>query len=360
MIAVESRCGAILASALDGVPLERGVSATARMVAIRTSNDREVAFDVKWAGEGWPQDVRHAAADVAAPWPADVVLLARRLSPGAIEWLRARGANWADETGQARILGPDGLVVIREPQQRIAERQTPRPFKWSSSAITTAEAILAHEDRALRATELARLTGWSLAQTANVLAAFDTQGWTAKRGATRGPGASRELTDASGLLAAWSTAVANERRTTRLAHRASQDMLGLLLDDLAPALNDTVAWAVSGWAGLELVAPFATTTPSLHIYVANTDFAGALSDAIEKAGLREVEGAGRVTFWSTDPRMLRLTRRSRDIPIASAPRLYADLSMFGARGQDAADHVREQLIDPLHRHDTRSKEDAHG
>ena len=56
-------------------------------------------------------------------------------------------------------------------------------------------------------------------------------------------------------------------------------------------------WAVSGWAGLELAAPFATTTPSLHVYVADTDFASPLSDAIAEAGLREVDEGGRVTFW---------------------------------------------------------------
>jgi hypothetical protein len=32
----------------------------------------------------------------------------------------------------------------------------------------------------------------------------------------------------------------------------------------------------------------------------------------------------------------------------SAPRLLADLSSFGGRGGDAADHVKEELIDPLH------------
>jgi hypothetical protein len=34
--------------------------------------------------------------------------------------------------------------------------------------------------------------------------------------------------------------------------------------------------------------------------------------------------------------------------VVSPPRLYADLNAFGARGGDAADHVKAQLIDPLH------------
>jgi hypothetical protein len=124
--------------------------------------------------------------------------------------------------------------------------------------------------------------------------------------------------------------------------------MALLRNDLAPALERRAGWAVSGWAGLELAAPFATTTPSLHVYVADTDFASPLSDVIDEAGLREVDEGGRVTFWAADSRVLRLAQRSGDVPVVSAPRLFADLSFFGGRGGDAADHVKEELIDPLH------------
>jgi hypothetical protein len=121
-----------------------------------------------------------------------------------------------------------------------------------------------------------------------------------------------------------------------------------------------VEWAVTGWAGLELAAPFATTTPSLHIYIDDGDFAGPLSRAIKDAGLREVEEGGRVMFWAADPRTLALARPVDGVPVASAPRLYADLSSFGARGQDAADHVKELLIDPLHPTSRTRKDDSGG
>jgi hypothetical protein len=345
---VENAISEILASAVDGSIAEATNSPADGDISLRLRNGRTISFEVKWAGEGWPQDVRLAAADVTEAWPDNVVLLARALSPGAIEWLRARGANWADETGQTRILGPDGLTVIREPAQQRSRERTVPAFTWSKSAIATAEAILARENPPLRATELAGTTGWSVAQTANVLKAFDGQGWTAKRGTQRGPGAYRELVDVTGMLAAWSYTVAEQPRPVRLAHRATQDAMSLLRDDLAPALDRNTRWAVSGWAGLELAAPLATTTPSLHIYVARDDFAGHLSDAIEQVGLQRVDEGGRVIFWPAEPSMLDLVWHINNIPIVSPPRLYADLSSFGARGQDAADHVREQLVDRLH------------
>jgi hypothetical protein len=359
-MAVEKRWQRILASALDGVVVKPAEGNSQLDLTIRTRDGHSIAVEVKWAGEGWPEDVRRAAAGVPKRWPADVVLLAHRLSPGAIEWLRDRGANWADEAGQARILGPDGLIVIREAAPPLREERVPRGFNWSPSAIMIAETILARGDQRLRATDLARTAGWSVPQTANVLKAFDRQGWTDKRGTERGPAAHRELVDADAMLGAWSAAVADTPRTSRVTHRATRDVMTLLREHVAPALDSKVNWAVSGWAGLELAAPFATTTPSLQIYVADTDFAGPLSRAIEAAGLREVDEGGRVTFWMSDPRVLKLAARRADVPTVSPPRLYADLSSFGARGQDAADHVKEQLIDPLHHPEPATEEEPDG
>jgi hypothetical protein len=125
-------------------------------------------------------------------------------------------------------------------------------------------------------------------------------------------------------------------------------VLALLRERLAPALDRGLDWALSGWAGLELAAPFTTTTPSLHVYVAEDDFAGSLSDAIDRAGLREVDDGGRVIFWAADPRALAFATRHHEIPVVSPPRLFADLTALGGRGQDTADHVKELLIDPLH------------
>jgi hypothetical protein len=344
----ENRAARILASVLDGATVQTASSSARTDMLVQTRDGRRIAIEVKWAGEGWPDDVRRAARGVPHPWPQNIVVLARHLSPGTIEWLRERDANWADEAGQARILGPDGLLVIREPAARPAGVHSPRAFSWSPSALSLAEAILAQGDEPLRAAQLARACKWSTPQTANVLKAFDAEGWTIKRGPARGPGAYRELIDAKAMLSAWSAAAAEQRGDVRLAHRATRDVMALLRDELSAALNRSVTWAASGWAGLELAAQFATTTPSLHIYVADEDFAGPLSMAIEDGGLREIDEGGRVNFWRADQRIFRLAGMHGGLPVASPPRLYADLSSLGARGQDAADHVKSELIDPLH------------
>jgi len=347
MVSAGNRLARILALALDGTAAVRATrQSEGPILVVQTDAGDPVELRAVWAGEGWPDDVRRAAAGVPDPWPSDVVLLARRLSPGAIEWLRARNANWADEDARARIAGPGRMLVIREPPARAPDRT--RRFSWSPSSLSIAELVLARPDERLSAAALARDGGWSTAQAASVLGMFDTQGWTAKHGPARGPGAYREILDTAGMLSAWSVALGAQTRDTRIAHRAARDVMGLLTGDLRAALDEGLRWAVSGWAGLELTAPFTTTVPSIHVYIADEHFAGPLTAAITAAGLREVDEGGRVSFWRADPRILNLATRHEGVPVVSAPRLYADLSSFDARGQDAADHVKALLIDPLH------------
>jgi hypothetical protein len=305
-----------------------------------------IALEVKWVGEGWPGDVRRLVSQLPEPWPENLVLVARQFSPGALEWLSARDANWADETGRARIVGPGGLVVIRNLDRQF--ERTPPQFRWSPSTRSVGELLLAHPRPRIQVGELAREGGWSPARVTTVLAQFDRAGWTRKLGTQRGPGAWRILADPDGLLSAWSAAIEAEPRKRRLGHRATRDAMTLLHDDLAPALEGATKWALSGWAGAEATAPFMTAVPSLHIYVAENQFAGPLSEAMEIAGVREVEEGARVVFWAADERVLALAARNDGLPVVSPPRLYADLSALGGRGHDAAEHVKSELVDPLH------------
>lgn len=347
----ENRIQTILAGVLDGAAQVLPGPVPAHDFLLNMSDGSTVAIEARWAGEGWPQDVRNVLGASRASSDANTVVVARHLSPGSIELLRDQDANWADESGQARIIGPHGLLVIREPVT--ARKREPSAFAWSPSALSIAETLLASPDRPVLTEELAELSGWSASQTASVLKAFDAQGWTVKRGPVRGPSAYRELGDAEGMLDAWSRRLIDAPREVRYAHRAGSDTMDLLTNALRPALDEHVQWAVSGWAGLELAAPYATGVPSLHIYVPTEDFVSRLSLAIDTAGLREVKDAGLVTFWATERRIVRLASTHHGIPVVSPPRLYADLDGLGARGHDAAAHVRRELIEPLHPHGSR-------
>lgn len=343
MPSTEENAQRILARVTDGaiVAAEPRADDTIDLMLRSRGDGPVILIEAKWAGSGGPVDVRAAVERVPDPWPARLVILAERFSPSAVEWLRARDANWADATGQARILGPDGLIVVRDADQPAA----PLAFRWSVSGVSIAEFLLARPSPRIQVTDLAEASGWAPSRVTNVLTKFDAQGWTEKRGGERGPGAHRVLADPAGLLDAWSAELPATHRHVRLGHRAGGEALALL-DGLAPELSSRVPWALSGWAALEQEAPLMTAVPTLHVYVDGQGFARELTEAMNEAGLREVRDGARVIFWAADATTLALSRRDRGRPIVSAPRLYADLAALGARGIDAAAHVKEELVDP--------------
>ena len=115
--------------------------------------------------------------------------------------------------------------------------------------------------------------------------------------------------------------------------------------ELAQALRSDMQWALSGWAGLELAAPFVTTVPVIQVAVdANALVDGRLREAMRSLGLREVEEGARIEFLALSAFSLSLSREFHGLPVVSPPRLYADLRALGGRGEEAAEHVRQELI----------------
>lgn len=310
--------------------------------------DKKERLTLLWAGEGWPADVDDLLAETPDPWPRELVIVARHFSPGALRSLRERDANWADETGDARIIGPSRLFVVR--LQRRGEPATPsadRRFAWTPSAVAIAEAILARPNEPILNSALSEITEFSAPQISRTLVQFDKRGWTRKSGSERGPGALRVLEDGDGLLRSWAAQVADKSSTIQ-AHAIINEPFKFVRQTLAPTLKDLGDWALSGWAGLELEAPFATQVPVLHLYVPGGSFDdGRLDQVLSRSRLRRVEEGGRVILWPADATSLRLKKTSRrlQLPVVSAPRLYADLLGLGGRGVDAAEHVRETLIE---------------
>jgi hypothetical protein len=291
-----------------------------------------------WAGEGWPADVRAALEHLESVAPA--VVVARDFSPGAIDALRETGANYVDEAGRVRIRSSSGLLV----QKELASKPKPRrpQFKWAKSTLACAEAILARPELVHRASQLAAVTGWSVPQASNVLRKFDAQGWTQKEGPERGRSAARELADVDALLKSWVVGVREERRNLRSTHRVLRDPMAFLHHELAEALAG-IGWAVTGWAGLELAAPYATAVPTLQCYVESSAFGPKLDRAISQAGLRDVDEGARVEFIEATGVVLSLAS-GQPVAVVSAPRLYADLLAIGGRAATAAEHVRETLL----------------
>lgn len=339
-----------MSSALSRV-LERPVESieevdgrSARVTVVVGSAVHEL--ELRWVGRGWPADLERALGSVPDPWPRQLALVGQRLSPGAVHQLAERRANWLDETGAARIETDSGLLVVREPDESAAERAMPRGFRWAASSLEIAEWLLTEPPRdTFNAREFTDRSGWSYAQTTKVLRQLSAQGWVKKTGGSRGVGSGWQLADTAGLLEAWTTHLVSHRPETVGAHRVLREPMQFARTEVAQTLGAEMEWALSGWAGLELAAPFVTTVPVIQVAVeAEALVDGRLRGAMRSLGLREVKEGARIEFFALSKFSLSLARKFHGLPVVSAPRLYADLRALGGRGEEAAEHVRQELI----------------
>lgn len=344
MESAKNRAAQLLSRAFDGGVVEhRGEDrAGAELLRVRGLNG-SWDFRVFWAGEGWPGDLNAVLQRLPrGKPPADALFAARDFSPGAISMLAELGASWADELGNARIHG-HGLLVLRDADR--VEPARPR-FSWSASALAVAEALLSRDwPDGVRTSEVATLIDWSPPQVSQILQGFDRKGWTVKFGPQRGPNARREVQDTDALLDAWSSEIAAGDREARFAHRVIRSPLEFLRGEMKEVLDQAVRWSLSGWAAAHELAPLTDAVPSLQIYVHEDDFGKPLFDALDRLGLTDVAEGGRVAFFPAPASVLALSQPGGIGPIASTPRVYADLLSLGGRATDAAAHLREELID---------------
>jgi hypothetical protein len=352
------RVKSLLSRIFEGAAVgEEGVNRDGILRVSLSGRFGHARLDALWIGAGWPADLNRALDLLSTSSRADrLVLIAQRMSPGAIEILRERSLSWADEAGNARIVG-DGLVVIRDAPEN--KPDSSGSFSWSPSAMAVAEALLAKAwPGGIRTTELANLIQRSASQVSSVLQGFDEVSWTVKYGPQRGSTAARELHDSTGLLDAWAAQVADRKQEARLAHRTMRSPLAFFEDQLATALSEEVRWALSGWGAANTLAPMSGVIPSLQIYVHEDDFAQLLDRAIAQAGLADVAEGGRVEFFPAHPSVLALAQPSPIGPLASSPRVYADLLAMGGRGEDAAIHLREEVLESVGSRPKRGKPPA--
>jgi len=329
----------VLEKALEGVPAK--IRATNTAIAIIV-DDSSYELRVRSAGEGWPSDVKEALSRTPEPWPRHLIVAARHLSPGSIKLLRSRNANWIDAVGNVHIYVPPALLI-----DRLAPLTASPPefrFSWRPSSVDIAEELLSHRPERIRVIDLVRKTGWSAAQLTSVLHGFDERGWTRRYGAGRGPSVWRELANAGSLLEAWSAHLSSQKRSVRFAHGLMRDPTEYMIEKMAPVLTAATQWAATTWVAANLLAPYSTFLPSLHLYVLSGFLLShSFEAALAAVGLSEVETGANVEFRAADARLFKRLQQKR-IPLVSSPRVYADLMALGGRAEDAAKHLRETVL----------------
>jgi hypothetical protein len=308
----------------------------------RGDNSAHYKLSVLWARGGWPSEVRQAISNIPDPWPRHLVVAAHCFSPGALEELRRRDANWIDEAGNVRLEVPPSLIVLKVASGKVAKKKS--AFSWSYSSIALAEFLLARRIGKITLKDFADETGWSVPQVSNVLGAFNEKEWITRHGPARGRGVWWELTNPGALLEAWSSHLVENRPERKLGHKLMREPTRFLRDELAPLLNKSRDWAVTGWAGLEITAPYVNIVPSLQIYLPTKQFHGDVAAVFEDGEISMVEEGANIEVWEMDLPLLVSSQTNIGLPVTNLARLYSDLLALGGRAKDGAEHLRETLI----------------
>jgi hypothetical protein len=289
--------------------------------------------EVKWVGDGSLGEVRRRIAS----WRAHPdVVVGRRLSPGAREFLSEAGIGWVDETGAAEIaLG--SIIVSRT--GRPPEKMD-RPAHWTPAVLGVAEALLC----GTRATvsEAQAATGLSSGSCTHALRVLTDLGLLRAQ-AERGRASGRDVVDRDLLLSTYASAAQALRSPTSLpvgvTWRDPVDGLTTVGNHWDKAELD---WAATGAVASAVVAPFLANVPTAEVYV-DADTIVGLEAVAADAGLRPIEG-GRLTLRPFPTVAVRyLAEEIEGLRVAPWPRVYADLLSVGVRGEEAAEHLREVI-----------------
>jgi hypothetical protein len=163
----------------------------------------------------------------------------------------------------------------------------------------------------------------------------------------KGPSAARRVADPDEFLDAYAGAA--ERLRSPICIR-----VGVLWREPAAGAIQTgqfleaagIDWAATGALSASVLAPMQTEAAPLEIYVAGKTWSDVRRAALA-AGLQEMDGGGLVLRPFPTPAGANVTETITDgLRSVRWPRVYADLRISGVRGEDVAEHLREEMTTP--------------
>lgn len=302
--------------------------------------DRDVLVSVagrrlrlRWLTVGWPRQVTEALRRKPRP----DVIAAPQLSPGARELARQQQVGWVDETGAAEIQA--GTLLI----SRTGSPATPLDTRlgWRPATLAVCEVLLAGCLATVSA--VVGETGMATSTVAEALKFLEGDGLLAND-AARGRLSRRYIVNDEALLDAYAAAAARLRSPTSL--RA-----GVLWRDPIRGATEVghtwreanISWAVTSALSASVLAPVLTEVAPMEIYVTGRT-PGDLRRAASLAGLRELDG-GRLLLrpYPTPANGTVTVQIKPGLVSVLWPRAYADLRTAGVRGEEAAEHLREEM-----------------
>lgn len=327
------RAANALRAVLPAATQLRALSADADLRdVVVTVAERELRL--RWLPVGWPRQVDLA---LARP-PRPDVLVAPLMSPGARRSARKARIGWVDESGAAEIALPN-LVVSKS---GVPQNPLDANVGWRPATLAICEALLAR--RAVATVESAvEATGLSVGTAVTALKFLEKNGHLISS-AARGRDAARRVLNHDDLLDAYAAAAARLRAPTALrAGVLWRDPIFGAVDAGKRWSRANIAWVATSALSAAVMAPIQTEVAPLEIYVSARS-PSDLHRVAEVADLKPIEGGRLLLRPFPTPAADRLSVvLSRGLRSMLWPRVYADLRSTGVRGEEAAEHLREEV-----------------
>lgn len=288
--------------------------------------------EVEWLSAGWPRQVREMLERPVRP---DVVV-APELSPGALKLLRDADMSWIDLRGTADVHMHGLLILVTG---RVAPTRRANAG-WTPGGLAVCEALLTGAGGTVA--ELTDATGLAPSTAAAALKFLQERGLLAAE-AARGRNARRTVADRGDLLEAYAAAASRTRSPESVRVGVLWRSPGRGVADLGSRLSaNGVAWSVTGTLAADALAPYLTEVDPWEMYVDGSSLA-ELRQIAREVGLQE-EGGGRLLLRPfPTPAKDALSTEVAGQRITAWPRVFSDLRMIGVRGEEAAEHLREQM-----------------
>ncbi len=356
LIFTQSAIFTITVKIADGVKLEGTLSGDALRVvrdvldvspahhgeaghdAVLRFADTTVAVQVMYrkqlnAGSAW--QMVHTARE--SPDVPLLLVIATESTASARQILREHDVSIIDSLGNAHLELP-GLLIHREaPPSR--QRRKSYATRLSGRAGVAAQALLLDPDHDWGVSSLAKHADISVGLAHRVLARLETEGIVASEGS--GPSRIRRVTDRTALLDLWAEEQAD--RPERIFGYVLTQSPQQLIEHVGTALGQAgVDYALTGAAAASLLAPFATATPVVEVWVPSTVIADDLHDATDAEPV--ADGPNVVFLRANDDTPLAFRQQRNTLWLTNRFRIYRDLLGDPRRGREQAQHLREETI----------------
>lgn len=299
------------------------------------AGSRAVIVEVKDLGQ--PRIVRDAVNQLAR-FTGNIpnaygVIMAPYISPAAAEICRQEGMGYADLAGNCWLCF-DQVFISKEGKENPFARKRDLRSLYSPKAERVLRVLLSAPARWWKVQPLAKEAGVSTGQSFNVKKLLLDREWmeTGDEGF--------RLTDPGKLLAEWEENYDFRRSTVREFYtlRPIAEFEGLLAETCAKTKS---TYALAGFSSAARYAPMVRYQRAMAYLTGNID------DVAERLELKPVTSGANVSLIAPyDDGVFYGAETRGGAKLTSPVQTYLDLRQLKGRGEEAADFLKQQVIQP--------------